>query len=409
LKTKLSSRRFTAFTKILANKPALLWLLVALAVRLLAGTALHIYSEAQGFAGFYPLASGSDDRAYWSQAQSLLSGIIPPGIPTPYPYLLAGLFFIFGPSLIVGKLLSLVAGSLAVYVGVLVASRLTAHRPYVWREMRHPVNLAGLLLAFYPSAVFHSTVLLRDSLILFLGLLGIYYGLRIIQRNGNVLAWLGYFLVLALLYAFRPYAGFVLAISFVLYLLFLRQKAVVVLASLLPAMAAPWVAGFGPFAWQYVHNFLNPQTVATFREEVYAIGGSAIGVTVDFTSITGFLWTYSYSFFTAMFGPFVWQVRSAVVAIGLVESLPMLLLTPVWAKGIWRLLCRRSGKAGFLLFFSLLLIGAIALFSANIGANVRLRLLPWTVFLIYAAVSKEEKSVANSKSGPGQMEGNIST
>jgi len=404
LKTKLSPRRFTAFTNILANKPAVLWLLVALAVRLLAGTVLHLYSEAQGFAGFYPLASASDDRVYWSQAQSLLAGITPPRIFCPYPYVLAGLFALFGPSLIVGKLFSLLAGSLAVYVGVLVASRLTGHRPYVWREMRHPVNLAGLLLTFYPSAVFHSTVLLRDSLILFFGLLGIYYGIRIMEDKGHALIWLGYFLALTLLYTFRPYAGFALALSFVLYLLFLRQKAVLVLAGLFAAMVAPWLAGFGPFAWQYIANFINPQTVATFREDVYTIGGSAIAVTVDFSSLTGFLLTYPYSFFSAMFGPLFWQVRSQVIAIGLLESLPVLFLLPIWIQGIWRLLRRQEGRGGFLLFFSLALIGAIALFSGNLGANLRLRLLPWSAFLIFAAVQLGER-LQKSIGQPGQETG----
>ncbi|MBS3887361.1 MAG: hypothetical protein KGZ56_09920 [Dethiobacter sp.] len=368
------------------NRPALFWLLIALAVRLLAGTVLHLYSEAQGFAGFYPLASGSDDRIYWSQAQSLLVGTIPPGIVCPYPYVLSGLFAIFGPSLILGKLLSIVAGSLAVYVGVLAASALAAHRPYSWRDLRHPANLAGLLLTLYPSAVFHSTVLLRDSLILFFGLLGIYYGLRILEDKGNTLVWPGYFLALTLLYDFRPYAGFVLSLSFVLYQLFLRQRAIALLAGLFVAMAAPWLAGFGPFAWQYVNNFINPQTVATFREDVYNIGGSAIGVTVDFSSISGFLLTYPYSFLTAMFGPFLWQVRSQVIAIGLLEALPVLFLLPEWVKGIWRVLRRQEGREGFLLLFSLALIGAIALFSGNIGANLRLRLLPWSAFLIFAAV-----------------------
>ncbi|MBT9173923.1 MAG: hypothetical protein DDT21_02330 [Syntrophomonadaceae bacterium] len=387
----LSPRRFAALTNILANKPALLWLLVALAVRLLAGTALHLYSRAGGLEGFYPLASGGDDRVFWDQAQSLLAGVTPERIFCPYPYVLAALFSLVGPSLVAGKLLNIVVGSLTVSMGVLIARELTAGRPYNWRDLRHPVNLTGLLLTLYPSAVFHSTQLLRDSLLVFFGIVSIYFALRIIRGDRGVRSWFGYALALFLFYAFRPYAAFALAAGFTLYLLYYRHTIASVLVSLFGALAAPWLAGWGPFAWRYVVSAVTPAAVESFREEVYAIGGSAIGVTVDFTSIHGFLWTYAYSFLTAMFGPFVWQVRSPVVAIGLVESVPLLLLAPVWGKGIWRLLRRRSGEAGFLLFFSLLLIGAIALFSANIGANVRLRLLPWIVFLIYAAVSREDK------------------
>lgn len=380
----------------LAGRPALFWLLLAFGVRLLAGVVLHLYSEANGFAGFVPLASGGDDRMYWSQAQALLAGIREEVIFS-YSYVLAGLFALFGSSLVIGKLFSIVVGSLVVYVGVLIVLELVANRPNRSWELRHPANLAGVLLTFYPSAVFHSTQLMRDSLIVLLGILGIYFALRIMGGRKGVLPWLGYALALTLLYIFRPYAGFVLALSFILYSIFFRQKRATVLGSFFCALIVPWAAGLGLFAWQYVVPLLNPSALAIFREEVYAIGGSATGVTVDFSSFTGFLLTYPYSFLTAMFGPFLWQARTLVVATGLLESLPGLLLAPAWVQGIWRLLWRKESKAGFLLLFSLLLIGTIALFSANIGANVRLRLLPWSAFLIYAALRLGEKLPKGSK------------
>lgn len=392
METKVYSHgRLRAFLNVLAGNPALLWLSLALAVRLLAGTALHFYSVSRGLEGFYPL-SIADDRMYWDQAQSLLAGVTPDRVFCPYPYVLAALFALVGPSLAAGKLLSVVSGSLTVCIGVLIVRELTAGRPYNWRDLRHPVNLTGLLLALYPSAVFHSTQMLRDALVVLSGILAVYFAVLAVGGKERRWLWPGYGLALALFYGFRPYAAFALAFGLSLYLIFLRRKAVTVFASLLAALTAPWLAGWGPFAWHYVASYLfAPETVSSFREEVYAVGGSAIGVTVDFTSIYGFLWTYSYSFLTAMFGPFVWQVRSPVVAIGLLEALPVLLLVPVWLTGIWRLLRRQEGSAGFLLLLSLLQVGAIALFSANIGANLRLRLLPWTVFLIYAALRLGQK------------------
>lgn len=392
MEEKSTSRRgHSALLHYLTDRPALLWLLFAFTVRLLVGIILHVYSVSRGFDGLNPMLSSADDRMYWYYPQYLLAGITPGKIFCPYPYVLAFLFALVGPSLIAGKLLNIVLGSLIVSIGVLIARELTAERPYNWRELRHPVNLAGLFLTIYPSAVFHSTQLLRDSLVVFLGIAAIYFALRIIRGYRGVWPWFGYGLALTLFYAFRPYAAFALAVGFTLYLLYCRQTISAVLISIFYALVAPWLTGWGPFAWLYVSPSFIPGVVSNFREEVYAIGGSAIGVTVDFASIHGFMWTYAYSFFTAMFGPFLWQLRSPVVAIGLVESLPMLLLIPVWVKGIWRLLTRKSGEAGFLLFISLLLVGAIALFSANIGANVRLRLLPWNAFLIFAAVQLGER------------------
>lgn len=64
----------------------------------------------------------------------------------------------------------------------------------------------------------------------------------------------------------------------------------------------------------------------------------------------------------------------------------MWLLIPQWIKGIKKLLKRREVEMGELvLLFSLVLIGAIALFSDNIGVNTRLRMLAWDAFFIYAA------------------------
>ncbi|SDG20242.1 hypothetical protein SAMN04244560_01947 [Thermoanaerobacter thermohydrosulfuricus] len=96
--------------------------------------------------------------------------------------------------------------------------------------------------------------------------------------------------------------------------------------------------------------------------------------------------TYAYSFITAMFGPLPWQIKSFIVAIGLLDAIWIWLLIPQWIKGIKKLLKRREVEIGELVFlFSLVLIAAIALFSDNIGANTRLRMLAWDAFFIYAA------------------------
>jgi hypothetical protein len=87
-----------------------------------------------------------------------------------------------------------------------------------------------------------------------------------------------------------------------------------------------------------------------------------------------------------MFGPLPWQIKSFIVAIGLLDAIWIWLLIPQWIKGIEKLLKRREVEIGELVFlFSIVLIAAIALFSDNIGANTRLRMLAWDAFFIYAA------------------------
>jgi len=121
------------------------------------------------------------------------------------------------------------------------------------------------------------------------------------------------------------------------------------------------------------------------QASTYSIGGSAAGIEIDFSHPLAFLTSYGYSFATAMFGPFPWQLASAVQWIALPEALGLWLLSPIWVWGIITLIRGRLGEDGLLLLFSLVLIGAVALFSDNIGANTRRRLLPWGAFLLFAA------------------------
>lgn len=366
--------------------PAVFWFSVALTLRIFIGIIIHYYSITVGFDGFYPLGSGHDDRYYWEAACSILEGNTPEALPNPYPYVLAVLFFLTGRSLLIGKLLNVIAGSLVVYYGVLIARELAVQSRYTYRDLRHPANLAGFFLTFYPSSVFYSTQLLRDSLLLLFGMLALYWGIRLVKGSQGLGCWIKFAIALLLLLAFRPYAALVLATSFVLYLILHRPRPLIVAGLLLVSAFLPQLLGLGWFGWDYIAPLADAERLSAFRKEVYSIGGSAAGVQLDFSSLPRFLGTYALSFLIVMFGPFVWQVRSASLAIGLVESLPMLFLLPLWLSGFWKLIRRRLGPAEFLFLFSLLLIGAIALFSDNIGANTRLRLLPWSAFLVYAAV-----------------------
>jgi len=360
----------------------LFWFLIALNLRLLLMLALHLYSVQAGFEGFYPLGSGSDDRYYHYTAIRLVMGEEVDGLPNVYPLVLAWLYSLFGPHLMVGKLVNVFLSSLSVYYGVRIAAFLESdkRRPLSFSRAS---NLAGLFLTIYPSSVFYATQLLKDPFILFLGTASLYWGL-IITRKPRLRESILLLLSVAALFFFRGYAAVSFLLAFIFYYLvgrkvFSLQRAFV---GLLLVVILPMLLGYGPAGFDYLLPLLEKERLTQFREEAYSTGGSAADISLDFSNPLGFLFSYGYSFVTVLLGPLPWQVKSAVVAIALLEAVPF-----------WFLLFLALGKrnqiakeALLLLLFSLIYLGGVALFSDNIGANTRLRLLPWSVLLIYLAL-----------------------
>jgi hypothetical protein len=364
------------------SRVALLWFTIALIIRLVAAVALHLYSLSHGFEGLFPLASGSDDITYWNVALALYAGQDVADIPNVYPRVLAGFFRLVGPSLILGKLLNVVAGAVTVYLGVLLVKELEKGQP-TGRPSNRAAHWAGFFLTFYPSLLFYSTQLVKDPILVMLGLWALYLGIRFFRhpRLGYAGLWAGAF---GGLFLFRFYAALALAISVFIYTLRYRKKWLI--PSFVLAGAIPYALGWGVFAWAFLGPRLSLEYLTFFRTTSYSIGGSAAGIEINTSNPITFITSYSYSFATAMFGPFPWQVRSAVQLVALPEAALMWLLFPRWVRSAFRLFRRRIGEAELVMIFSLVLIAAVALFSDNIGANTRLRLLPWSAFLLYVSL-----------------------
>lgn len=368
------------------SRAALQWGLIALAVRLVAALAIHAYSLAAGFGGFYPLESGHDDGFYFGAATLLWQGQDAGTLPSAYPAVLALLFkFTGGPDLLVGKLLNVFAGALTVYLGVLVVRALCRGR-FVGRRRRRAMNWAGGLLTFYPSLLWYSTQLVKDPLLLLFAMWALYLTIRFLRRPQLFFAllWLA---ALVGMFAFRAYAALALMMALLLYVL--RFRRIWIAPALLLAAVVPYAMGLGFFAWNFIQPWTDAEKLESFRQGVYSTGGSAAGVQISYANPAAFLATYAYSFATAMFGPFPWQISGAGQAIALLETVMIWPLIPTWLRGVRRLFRGRAKRRRFevvLLIFSVVLLAMIALFSDNIGANTRLRLLPWCAFFLYASL-----------------------
>ncbi len=378
---------------------ALNWFFFALAVRITATLAIHLFSLNHGFGGFYPLASGHDDGFYFNSAADAARGVDLGVLPSFYPRALGFLFYLTGPDLLVGQMFNGLMGALSVGVGVLLARDLTREEAILDGKNEFETaasseragHIAGFALCFYPSLLWYSTQLVKDPILVFFGMWALLLAVRLLRRPQFFGAiWL--LAALCGLFLFRTYAALCLIFAIMLFTLRFRRQWLgpIVLA----AAIGPLLAGQGLFGWNQIQPWLDAERLESFREVVYSTGGSVANVQVDYSSALGFLTTYPLSFATAMFGPLPWQWRGGASLAAVPEVLVVWPLIPLWWRGLREIGRGRRGRApggysALLLLFSVILIAAVALFSDNIGANTRLRLLPWCAFLVFAAVRLE--------------------
>jgi hypothetical protein len=373
-------------------KPALFWFFVSLVVRFTAGAAIHLYSHSAGYNGFVPLAAGADDAGYFNLATEILAGRADQleWIPTSYPYMLAGLFAVSGESLVAGKLLNVFFASWTIYFAVLLTRRLQiAHGSYgknespSWRSLSSPVNLTGLALTFYPSALFYASQMTKDTLLVFFGVLFIFLLVRAMQQK-RFASWALVLIPFAGLADFRAYALLSLMAGFALWLVvqpgLLRRHAGKI--AIIGLVSIPIIS---VLVEPYRHYF-NLETLASFRNSSYT-GGSSVGITLDFTNPLTFCVSYAYNFVTVLFGPFPWQVQSEQHLIALVEAIPMYLFIPLILSRMITSLLPSSRHERLLFLMAMLQIASFALLSDNLGTNARLRILSWSCLIIHFSIT----------------------
>lgn len=371
----------------------LLWFIAALGVRVLVHYAAILWSFSSNMGGFFPLASGGDDRFYYQTAVDIASGdpVDLSTLPNAYPIFLGWVYILTTPSLFLGQTVNVLVGALSVLIAVCIAKELTITSRYAFRDIRHPVNLTGLMASLYPGHVFYSTQLLKDPILDFLGLVGIYLAILAFRRKGShaMMLWGAWIIILVILYFWRGYTVYALVAAVVcFFFMSLRTnslfKAGFIIMSAVLIGTLPYLAGYGWFASEKVVVFL--EHMSDFRKEVYSIGGSAVGIVLDPRQPFQFAIGWLYSFMTVWLGPFPWQIRSAVHLIALPEAIMMWVLVPFVLRAVWQMRKSPGDRSHLLLLFSVILMAGIGLFSDNVGANTRLRLLPWMTLMIYAVV-----------------------
>lgn len=294
-----------------------------------------------------------------------------------YPVFLGGLYAVTVPEMLVGK-------ATVVWLAGISAILLYSIMRALGGSEKRAFVVGFLGCNFYPSYVFYGSLLRKDTLVIPLALSGILIIVKLVAH----FRWRMFFLfmvVSGLLMTLRIYAGFVLALALFLSWLLASwrsrpgQTIVYGLVMVLVWGCAAKVMGYGFMGIRATRKLLNPEFISHFRESQYSIGGSAAQVESDFSSPQGFVGYYSRSFVNVLLGPLPWQIRETTHLFSLLEVIP-------WYFCLF-LIIRGAGRASVLkvsipaLIYGIGLIGCIALFSDNLGANTGLRMSAFLVLV----------------------------
>jgi hypothetical protein len=321
----------------------------------------------------------------------MAAGHIPPYYH-PYSICLAALYYIIGPNIIVPKLINCILASASVALGVVVVGKIAESFGEGPTEVRRRQKACGAMLALYPSALFYSTQMIKDSAILFAGNLLLFATLeltltrRTTRRPGRIALIGASLLALGI---FRPYCALSMVSGICLFVLVgsglsIVKKMVFISTAFAVAYLAPAAAGVGPFAFDLWGSSVSDVSgLEKFRQEKYSSQSSSVGIELDYTSPDTFIPSYAYAVATVLCGPFPWQILNNTVLIAEPEAILMWCTIPFFFR-------RRTvngvevfPKVSAPLLVALIGFCMLAFIGDNLGANTRLRWFFWNLLIIH--------------------------
>jgi hypothetical protein len=415
----LSALTFFIFYKLkLANKDLYLLFSIVLSIHL--AMALIIY-----YANFQPFGGG--DFILYQQIAEQVSERIHQGIFSLdginylhyYPVLIGIIYSFTMPKMIIGQLLSVWLAAFSVLLIYLITIEIGGSKKTAF--------LVGLMAAAYPSYIYFGSLMLKDTVVMPLVLLGILVSIKML-KNFSALKFLAFFVILTCTIHLRFYVGFALMFSFIIcwFLisnLKMTERAVYGLAFVFLLGTSPQILGYGYYGSTPLIGYLNKETITAYREVVYAPApepakedpakvvvvavneqnsptspsdtdklheesetlsgvGSSFVVKAGFESPFSFVKNYLESFINAFLGPFPWQLRYKRHLFFLLETIPWYFFLCIVLLGAYKSIM----KHGFLemlysrrfilplLLFAAMAIGALSLFINNFGIIVRIRM-----------------------------------
>lgn len=402
-----------------ADKKIFLLFLIVFLIHLFA--VIFIY-----YTGFRPSGGGADFENYHRNAVEVaqrfkvgnfsLEGIY----STHYYPVLIGIIYAFTSSeMIIGQIFSAWLSALSVLLAYFLVLEIGGSKKSAF--------IAGLLISIYPSYLYFGSLLLKDTLVVPLVLLGIILAIQI-MKSFDGLKFLLFFSILTALIHLRFYVGFALMLSFIVSWFLLSnlkfsERFIYGLAIIALLGFSPQLAGFKNYYGADLFNhYLNKNTVKNYREVIYAppvttevseIKGGKSQNTESVESKSGegssfvvpsgidnpitFAINYTISFIYSLFGPFTWQLKYLRHLYFLADTIPFYVLLVSFLLWAFKTIKNNSFVKFIvsyrfclpLILFSVMAIGALSLLINNFGIIARIRIPMYIVFVCVSALSFE--------------------
>ncbi|MSU54579.1 MAG: hypothetical protein EXS48_01940 [Candidatus Staskawiczbacteria bacterium] len=367
------------------------------------------------YTGFDPFPGGADYNGYHRDAVEIATrfksgNFSLENIPLLhyFPVIIGVVYTITAPAMVVGQLFLIWIVLLSVILLYLLVLEIRGDGKGFW--------LVGLAAIFYPSLLYFSSILLKDSLVVMLSLLGLLLSLKM-AKNATPPLFVAFFVTVTALIHFRFYIGFALLFSFIVSWFLIshfewdrRVKYGLIIIFLLGF--SPQIAGLGYYGNMQLQSFLTETAITNYREVAYApqpiyepVGpkenngpkitepnpfdredasgtGSSFTVDVNFDNKYKFIANYCLSFIYTLLGPFFWQLRYKKHLLFLLETIPWYFICAVifyQAYACYKAIGPRQWLAKYkytlpILLFCIFSVGAISLFISNFGIIARIRM-----------------------------------
>lgn len=385
------------------NKNLYVFLVVTLIIHL--ASVLFIY-----YAHFQPFGGGAGDFVSYHKTAVLVSQHFKQGnfslegiqIYHYYPVIIGIVYTFTLPEMIIGQLFGVWLAVLALLFVYLIVIEIGGSEKWAF--------IIGLIVNIYPSYLFYTSLLLKDTLVIPCVLAGMLLCLKLI-KNFQWRIFFIFYIVLAILMHFRFYLAYTLLFTFIFcWMLFgkpkLKKKFIYALIVIPLLGFLPYIStGGGFYGINAFKEYFNPEIINYYQKEAYKLSvqqpsnqpflpenqtqsftqllsESNIGYdstwereNVDFRKEPfKFLKENIKSLIYVLLGPFPWQIIKTRHLFALFETIPWYFLLFFIGEGIWGSIKARKKSILPVILFSLIFLVLMSVFFNNYGIITRIRI-----------------------------------
>lgn len=362
--------------------------LVALLVRILFGTFLHVFNYREYF--------GSDAISYdlmgqrlvdiWLHNVSTDDWFSQRSMSTSTPgwginYLVGFLYTIIGQNILAAQFLCATIGAATapmVYV--------CAHKIFYNSRVS---KIAAIMVALFPAFIIWSSQLLKDGLIIFLLVLAMTMVLKLQERFSYIAVGTLIFALFGIL-SLRFYIFYMVAISVAGSLIIGQSGSVKSIARGFVALIVLGLAltylGVLRTAGENFDKWGSLEKVQRSRSDLARSADSGFGGDADVSTTEGAISAIPIGFSYLMLAPFPWQLANLRQAITIPEMIVWWSSIPLMIMGLIYTIKNRLRGAIAILIFTLMLTIAYSIFQGNVGTAYRQRTQIQVFLFIFIAV-----------------------